>query len=48
MLLDKIKNNFKSCLKRKIKFTLGILVSFLITGHIGYSIELADTIYKNK
>lgn len=48
MLLDKIKNNFKSCLKRKIKFTLGVLVSFLITGHIGYSIELADTIYKNK
>ena len=43
-----LEKSLKRYLKRKIKFTLGVLVSFLITGHIGYSIELADTIYKNK
>jgi outer membrane autotransporter protein len=43
-----LEKSLKRYLKRKIKVTLGLLVSFLITGHIGYSIELADTIYKNK
>lgn len=47
MMLDKIKNNLKRCLKRRVKITLGILISFLITGQVGYSMEIAKNYYEN-
>ena len=46
-MLEKVRNSLKKYLKGKIKITLGLLVTFLITGEIGYSLEYADKLYNN-
>lgn len=46
-MLENVRNSLKKYLKGKIKITLGLLVTFLITGEIGYSLEYADKLYKN-
>ena len=42
-----LEKSLKRYLKRKIKVTLGLLVTFLITGQVGYSMELAKNYYEN-
>ena len=42
-----LEKSLKRYLKRKIKVTLDLLVTFLITGQVGYSMELAKNYYEN-
>ena len=42
-----LEKSLKRYLKRKIKVTLGLLVTFLITGQVGHSMELAKDYYEN-
>lgn len=42
-----LEKSLKRYLKRKIKVTLGLLVTFLITGQVGYSMEIAKNYYEN-
>ena len=42
-----LEKSLKRYLKRKIKVTLGLLVTFLITGQVGHSMELAKNYYEN-
>ncbi|RHF69686.1 hypothetical protein DW663_12415 [Fusobacterium mortiferum] len=34
---ERLEKRLKSVLKKKVKLTLGVLISFLITGNIGYA-----------
>ena len=42
-----LEKSLKRYLKRKLKVTLALLVSFLITGKIGYSMSIASESYIN-
>ena len=39
------EKNLKKFLKRKIKITLGLIVAFLITGAVGYSEKINETVW---
>ena len=41
---DYMESSLKRFLKRKAKITLGLVVSFLITGAVGYSATIEDTV----
>ena len=43
-----LEKSLKRYLKRKIKVTLGLLVTFLITGQVGYSLNLIVDEYNNE
>ena len=46
--MKEVRRNLKRFLKGKLKITLALLVSFLITGRIGYSIEVAAKSHINE
>ena len=43
-----LEKSLKRYLKRKIKVTLGLLVTFLITGQVGYSLNVTMDEYYNE